>query len=369
MIVPSIFLGAYLVMTSPIPAETVPFDSGRWQWNAKEHRIETHLGRECLFLKNGTASVSGVRFANGAIEFDVAFAAERGFMGGTWRVRDAKSYEEFYLRPHQSGNPDATQYTPVFNGIEGWQLYHGPRYSVPVTHRFDEWTHVKILFAGRQAEVYIRDMEEPVLFVEEVKGDGEPGSVGINAGDFAPAWFSNFSFQPMDSPPIRGKAKPPEPPPPGVISAWSVSDAFPEGSLDGRESLGPDDLAVRRWTPLPAERSGLANLARVQGVQLRNNTVFARKVLVSDREQVKALDFGFSDRVRVYLNGRLTFRGNDTARSRDYRFLGSIGYWDTLYLPLKKGDNEILLAVTEEVGGWGVQAKLPDTAGIAFKDQ
>ena len=42
-----------------------------------------------------------------------------------------------------------------------------------------------------------------------------------------------------------------------------------------------------------------------------------------------------------------------------------------LYLPLREGDNELLLAVTEEsedLGGWGVQARLEDLAGITFKD-
>ena len=354
-------------MSANFSPEAVPFDSGRWLWKAREHRIETHLGRQALFLKTGTGWVEGVSFLDGMVEFDLAFSGERGFPGGTWRVRET-SWEEFYLRPHQSGNPDATQYTPVFNGLEGWQLYHGPRYSVPITHRADEWTHVRILFAGPQAEIYVGDMENPVLTVGETLGDGEPGSVGVKTGEFAPAWFSNFRFQPMDSPPIRGKARPPEPPPPGLIPSWSVSDAFPEGSLDGRATLAPEDLAARRWTTLPIERSGLANLARIQGVKLRDNTVFARATLISDREELKQLDFGFSDRVRVYLNGRLLYRGNDTARSRDYRFLGSIGWWDTLYLPLRQGPNEILLAVTEEVGGWGVQCKLPDPTGIVFQE-
>jgi hypothetical protein len=371
MIVP-ILLGALLSMTTsmttPSPAQTVPFDSGRWQWKATESRVEDHLGRKSLFLKGGNATVADARFADGAIEFDVAFTGERGFMGGFWRAQDAKNYEEFYLRPHQSGNPDATQYTPVFHGIEGWQLYHGERYTVPVTHRFNEWTHVKILFAGSRAEIYIRDMEKPVLFVDGLKRSVEPGGVGVTVGDFAPAYFSNFSFQAMDAPPIQGKAGPPEPVPQGAIPSWSVSDVFPEGALEGKDSLGPGEMAPRHWTRLETERSGLANLARLQGIERRQNTVFARKVVVSDREQIKQLDFGFSDRVRVYLNGRLLFRGNDTARSRDYRFLGSIGYWDTLYLPLRKGENEILLAVTEEVGGWGIQAKLPDVAGIVLQD-
>jgi hypothetical protein len=56
---------------------------------------------------------------------------------------------------HQSGNPDATQYAPTFNGIAGWQLYHGPRYTIPFSFRFDEWFTVRILFAGRLAEIYM----------------------------------------------------------------------------------------------------------------------------------------------------------------------------------------------------------------------
>ena len=72
-----------------------------------------------------------------------------------------------------------------------------------------------------------------------------------------------------------------------------------------------------------------------------------------------------------YLNGRLLFRGDDPARSRDYRFLGSIGYWDALYLPLREGDNEILLAVSEDhedLGGWGVQAKLENLNELTLED-
>jgi hypothetical protein len=86
-------------------------------------------------------------------------------------------------------------------------------------------------------------------------------------------------------------------------------------------------------------------------------------VLHSDRERTKRLDFGFSDRVRVYLDRRLLYAGDDRYRSRDYRFLGSIGYFDSLYLPLKAGPNELILAVTEEFGGWGVQARLDDLEG------
>jgi hypothetical protein len=342
-----------------------------WERNAIESRVEEHLGRESLFLKGGIATVAGAELTDGWIEFDLAFTGERGFLGGVWRVQDPKNYEEFYVRPHQSGNPDANQYTPVFHGVSGWQLYHGPRYTVPVVYRCNEWIRVKILFAGARAEICIGDMETPVLSIDELKRPVAPGGVGVSASNFAPAWFSNVSFGELDASRLRGQPSPPETALDGVIPSWQVSDAFPESALDGKYRLEPGDLAERRWTRLETERSGLANLARVQGIHLLKNTVFARRVIVSEREQIKRLDVGFSDRVRVYLNGRLLFRGDDSYQSRDYRFLGSIGYFDALYLPLSQGKNELLLAVSEDAvqGGWGVQAKLENLAELAFEDQ
>ena len=69
------------------------------------------------------------------------------------------------------------------------------------------------------------------------------------------------------------------------------------------------------------------------------------------------MHLGFSDRAVVYLNGRALYRGDDTYRSRDYRFLGSIGWYDTVYLPLVEGANDLLIAVSESFGGWGIQAR------------
>ena len=129
-------------MTTFNRSQPVPFDSGRWRVDAVESRVEDHLGRPSLYLKGGLATVADARFTHGWIEFDLAVSADRGFMGAIWRVHDTKNYEEFYVRPHQSGNPDANQYTPVFNGVSGWQLYHGERYAAPFAYRFHEWMRV-----------------------------------------------------------------------------------------------------------------------------------------------------------------------------------------------------------------------------------
>lgn len=354
-----------MIFNSP---QKVPFDSGRWQWNAAESRVVEHLGRKSLYLRGGSAIVNDAYFTDGIIEFDVAFSRDRGFMGGIWRVQDPKNYEEFYVRPHQSGNPDATQYTPVFNGLASWQLYHGDRYTVPLKYRFDEWIHVKIVFGGGQAEIYVDDMERPALFVEELKRPLAPGRVGVSVADFGPAHFSNFTFSIIEEPRFKSRPRVPEKVPDGVISSWQVSDAFRENALEDVLQLSEGELGARRWTRLETERGGLTNFARLRGIHLGKNTVFAKKVIVSDREQIKKLEFGFSDRVSVYLNNRLLFRGDDTYQSRDYRFLGSIGYFDALYLPLVAGENELLMAVSEDFGGWGIQAKFESLEGITLQD-
>ena len=137
-----------------------------------------------------------------------------------------------------------------------------------------------------------------------------------------------------------------------------MSDPFPEGETK--------PFAGRTWTLLEAEPNGLADLSRVTPIRDDCNTVLARATIRSDRARTVRMVFGFSDRAVVHLNGRPLYRGDDTYRSRDYRFLGSIGWWDSVYLPLDVGDNELAIAVSETFGGWGVQARFPDTAGLVL---
>ena len=348
-------------------AQAVPFDSGRWEFRAQESKVMDHLGRPSLYLKAGLAKVKDSRFTDGVIEFDIAMTGERGFMGAMWRMQDDENFEEFYIRPHQSGNPDANQYQPVYNGVAAWQLYHGEGYGAPVRYDVNQWMHIKIVVAGKNAEVYIKDMTTPALFVNELKRDIKAGGVGLSVGNFAPAYFSNFSFT-TAAPPLQGRAKAPPPTPPGTVMYWMVSNAIDGKALEQKYQLTAADKQSLTWKKLACESTGLANLARVQGVREGANTVFARLVINSESEQVKRLRFAFSDEVKVYFNDRLLYGGSDVYQSRDYRFLGTVGLFDALYLPFKKGDNELWLAVTENFGGWGIKALFDDMAGITIKE-
>ncbi len=359
-----------LMLALQARSETVPFDSARWEIQATESKVVNHLGRTSLYLKGGAAAVRDSRFTDGVIEFDIAFTGERGFMGAAWRMQDFENYEEFYLRPHQSGNPDANQYQPVFNNVAAWQLYYGESYSAPTRYDNNQWTHIKIVVSGKRAEIYIKDMERPALFVGELKRETKEGRVGLSAGNFAPAYFSNFAVTPMNAaPPLKGVPKEAATvTPTGTVRAWMVSDAFDRKALEGRYQLTAAEDEKLNWHKLGVEANGTANLARVQGVAEGRDTVFAKLVIQSDREQVKRFRFGFSDEVKVYLNGRLLYGGSDVYQSRDYRFLGTIGLYDELYLPLKRGENELRLAVTENFGGWGVTAQFENMEGLKLSE-
>ncbi|HXV77758.1 MAG TPA: family 16 glycoside hydrolase [Candidatus Polarisedimenticolaceae bacterium] len=345
-------------------AEPVPLEPGHWVVRAEEHAFETHLGRPSLLLRNGVAWVDGSRFKDGVIEFDVAFTGERGFSGVAWRMQDERNYEQFYLRPHQSGRPDACQYTPTYAGLTSWQLYHGPGYGAAVDYRTDGWNHVKLVVSGTQAEVYVNGGPTPALFVVRQKREVESGRVGLNSYS-APAHFSNFSYRQDAQPELAGEPPPAVGAPSGAILRWQVSDVFDGAVLGDATTLDPAIRAGRDWTSLDAEESGLANLGSVRALGPGQDTVFARASIDSEAARSTLLRFGYSDRARVYLNDALLYRGDNGYRSRDYRYLGTIGWFDEVVLPLRPGENELWIAVSESFGGWGVQAAIDDAAGLS----
>ncbi|MCG6949803.1 MAG: hypothetical protein LJE93_12900 [Acidobacteria bacterium] len=357
-------LGASMAAAS----ESIPFDSPRWQIEAEESRVEPYQGKTSLVLRGGLALVPDADFTNGVIEYFCAFPEARAFAGATWRVQDAANREEFYIRPHQSGNPDANQYTPIFNGLSAWQLYHGEGYGTPVEYEFDSWFPVRIVVSGDEAEVYIRDLETPALFIDDLKRNTASGAVGLAVPNFGAVRFAEFRYQKIDDPPLHGRVERTGSAPDGATTTWQISKPFAEKMIDEMTEIPSDLESGLAWTGLRTEPSGLANLSRVSVFTREANTVFAKFTIVSDRPQTKIISFGYSDRLRLFLSGKLLYVGNNTYRSRDYRYLGTIGFFDSVALPLQKGRNELWFAVSESFGGWGVQAAFGDTEGLELPE-
>jgi hypothetical protein len=293
------------------------------------------------WLGTGLCAPRDVRLRDGFVEAELAVPAARSFHGVFWRAH-GPHYESFFVRPHQSGNPDAVQYTPAFNGVSSWQLYHGDGFWAPVEIPVGTWFTIRVDFADDVASI---SLDGERILTSRLRIPAAAGRVGVFVGGEGlrvKAFHSGAGAE------LAGAEPPPERVEPAAVRTWEISQPFHED----------DDVPSQlRWTTVTAEPSGLLDIARVHPVDADGATVLARTHLRAEKAQTVPLDLGFSDRVAVSLNGEPLFRGDATYRSRDYRFLGSIGWFDTIYLPLRAGDNELVVAVSEDFGGWGLQAR------------
>lgn len=356
-------LVSFLAPGSSSSAQELTWAGERWRVEAQDHAFERYLGRDALVLRNGSAWLLDHSLEDGTISFDLAVSDGLGFHGLAFRAADPENYEHFYLRPFVSGNPDASQYTPVFNGVSGWQIYADPRFGQAVQVPTDRWMHVEVRVNGRMAEVHVDG--EPLVF-PALQHDPASGMIALTAGG-APARFANIEVRPGTP---SFSAEPPEetadPEVAGLVGAWRISNAFPEARLDSLRPLDTRFTSSLSWNRLRPAVRGIADIARIRGLA-EGNTVFAATTLRAARPGPVRLRFGFSDRAHVYLNGRPLFRAADGWRARDYKFLGTIGLHDELVLPLEAGDNELWIAVSESFGGWGVTAQVVDTAGVQIQ--
>jgi hypothetical protein len=333
-----------------------PLDDAAWDWGGAARTPDMLARRRCVRLAGPglLARPHEVDLVAGVLEADVAVEAGRSFHGLAWRIADETSYESFFVRPHQIGNPDAVQYTPVSNGVSSWQLYHGDGFWYPAVFPIGAWFTIRVEFA--EATLRAQVGGAVVLEATRLRQPARAGGVGVLVGgDDLLLGEVRWSDEVPRLPPPA-----PEPSSDEIIACWEVSDPFAECDLAAQLSADHD------WTPLVTEPSGLADLARLNPVREGANTVLARAVVQSDRARTVALELGFSDRAVVHLNGRPLYRGDDTYRSRDYRFLGSIGWHDAVWLPLEAGRNELVVAVSESFGGWGLQARFPEADGLEF---
>jgi hypothetical protein len=353
-------------------ALSVPADSARWELEGEAKAAESQ-GRKCLFLNGGAATLKDFELRDGVVDVDVATPASRGFFGIQFRIA-GENAEWVYLRQHKSGLPDAMQYTPVLNTGLNWQIYNGPGFTGAVDIPKDAWFHLRLEVSGARAKLYVKDMDKPALVMDDLKSGIQKGQVALAALTGA-TYFSNFEIRATPDAPWERHAPPT---PPGTLTRWSLSPSYDALARDLERPLSPSESGAIRWQDVEAEPPGFVVINRYREsphpkVSFANDfskrlepqpgmkVVYARATVDSGREQTKKLYLGYSDEVSVFLNGRILFRGRSAQNFRDPAFLGIVNPEnDAVYLPLKKGANELLLAVSELGGGWGFICRLAD---------
>ncbi|MEM6524499.1 MAG: hypothetical protein AAF693_11930 [Bacteroidota bacterium] len=346
-------------------AQEIMLDTTQLKIEAQAYVLEKHKGQDAIYLQAGAITLNDISFLNGTIEYDIFLKEERGFPGVYFRGQDdTDNAEYFYMRPHQSGNPDANQAIPRTKGMTPWQLYFGPKYSFPYEYHYDRWTHVKLQVLDNKAQVFLDHSEKPHLSWK-LFHEPKEGTIVFTGGNGSGLYLANISVD-LRKPTLVDYSPIKREPIAGLIQKWQVSDTFEERLLDKLDSLGIT-VKNRKWVgEIDVEEGTAANISRLH--HLRNssprNTVFTRVEINSDYDQFKLLEFGYSDRAIVILNEMPLYRGNNKFRSRDYRYLGTLGLFDSVYLNLKKGKNTLLIAVSEDFGGWLITARIQDKTGI-----
>jgi hypothetical protein len=368
--------GLALLFASAAHTQTlsVPPDSPRWDLQG-EAKVAEYQGRKSLLLDGGAAILKDFEMRDGVLDVDVATPAIRGFFGFDFRLdKDGNNYEEVYLRQHKSGQPDAMQYTPVLNTGRNWQIYNGPGFTGEVGIPKAEWFHLRLEVTGAQAKLYVKDMDKPALVMNDLKSGLQKGQVALY--DLTGAtYFSNFEVRTTPDAPWQRQLPPM---PPNTLTKWSISPVYDALTRDLERPLSTGESSGIRWQDVEAEPPGFVVLYRYREAphprvtfqgdfskrlepQPGMKVLYARTTIESDRDQVKKLEIGYSDDVSVFLNGKILYRGRSAQGFRDPGFLGIMNPEnDAVYLPLKKGSNELMLAVSELGGGWGFICRLAD---------
>ncbi len=360
------------------PATDLPFTDAAWKHGDPKARVETLGGQKALRLTTGMSTRRDIDFKDGTIEFDLWSTGERAFAYLHFRMQSEDESEAIYFRLHKSRLPDALQYDPFYQGLGNWQLFHGPESTAAADLSAGRWIHVKLELLGEKAALFVGDAPEPVMVVPKLARGSKGGFIALRSflganikGEVEPpSSFANlvvrkdavdYDFSKI----VETK----NPALPGLVTKFRLSPGFvpPEGPV--RALAGPSSPS-EAWPLANVLPSGLVILGsqvKVPDKARRYASIAAFRVRAA-AAGVKRLRLGFSDEVSVFLNGQILFSGDQRYVFNFPRQEGLIHLDQaSVYLPLKKGDNDVRLVVSEVFGGWGLMAQFEDPTGLLIE--
>lgn len=362
--------------------KVIKFPMNEKHWAAATDNVEFLNYKSIPAVQSNNENGFGImlkdfEFTDGTIEFDVELKG-RGFPGIDFRIdKDTLNSEKFYIR--YFGTPDdlkrtTLQYAAVIDRVNMWDVTD--EYQAAATMHEGKWNHVKLVISGKQMRIYVNDMQRAALHVPSLEGNTKSGAISLTGN----VVYANFIVRPNATEGLDSNE--------GYdatyndsryLRNWSVTEPvdFPLGkdvmknSPGGPITIDPvlfDSTAV--WKPLKAERRGLVNLTRLFGAtkQGERRMTWIKTTISSETAQEKRVNMGFSDEIWVFIDGQ--------PLHIDKNYYGSPGMKEprgrctientSFVLPLQKGENEILIGITNYFFGWGVIARVANTDGLKF---
>jgi hypothetical protein len=157
--------------------------------SASQESLQPGTAVETLVL------IDDLEFGDGVIEAEIAGDVRpgapegaRGFVGIAFRVQgDLRTYDAFYLRPTNGRADDQVRRNHAAQYIShpDWPWFRlrkefPSKYESYVDLLPGTWTKVKIEVHGDQALLYVHDMKQPTLIINDVKtGAQAKGAVAL----------------------------------------------------------------------------------------------------------------------------------------------------------------------------------------------
>jgi len=279
---------------------------------------------------DGMVLIPDLELENAGIEVEI-YAPGPCYPGIVFRFADLQAFELAYAVPAVSGQCDAIQYDPVFNRSNTWQLHTGPAYQKQATVPTGEWFALRIDVVGNRASIQVGN--QPPLVVETLSHGSRAGRIGL--WTFRPARFRNLRvMSPRSLDELAGESPKA---PCGTIDAWL---------LQGTGGV-------------TCEPNGVLNLNRYRASADKEARLVRRFSLDDDTDL--ELTFGYSDELRLFLDGELLYVGGNTFSGfENYEARGWVRpESNRLVRRTGAGDHtlEAELRATEPFG-WGLIVKL-----------
>jgi len=337
-------------------------------WEFKPQTVEflEYKARPAMKILTSSDQVilKDFNFSNGTIEYDME-PLDPQFTSCYFRWKDLKECECFYFRTSAAGNPQAiyaVQYAPYIDGVNLWDLmFH---YQTNADFKRNEWNHVKLVVSGKQMRAYVNDLNTSVLEVPILESNSSSGTLVFDGQVIISNLVVKASVEGLNPEPGIDPTKND----PRYIRKWKVSQPLTtEKEVDFRDEYKPTAETV--WEDMTGERWGLINLNRKFGKTEGRRIVWLKTTIYSEKEQNKVLNLGFSDEVWVNINDSPLYIDKNLyntpmAKHPDGRL--SIEN-SSITIPLKEGENQLMIGVANSFYGWGIVARFNNLKGIKLE--
>lgn len=284
------------------------------KWNLKEDLHAFNFGdsgaQAVVWEGRNTVHLDGVhtipvllredlRFDCFRIRVEVAVTGPYGFIGLAFGARDHQNYELVYLSPGNETSQGDIQYDPIMNGSSTWQIYNGPVYQASAAFPTGQWTTLVLEVQPNSVAVYVGDETAPHLVVSNLQHGRSQGRIGFWGN--LPGYVSRFSVEETLPSPIANRTASSQLLlRDSTITEWLVSK--PYSSEQSGDYTGS-------WTRAAVEENGCLNINRLYSAAEKGTAVQATYSFSLKKETESLLCFGFSDRIRLWINDKEVYQG------------------------------------------------------------